>query len=171
MRIIAGTYGGRKLISPDGKVRPMRDRVRESLFNIIPWEGNFLDMFAGTGAVGIEAISRGFSHTRFVELNGKTLSTLKKNIEILGIPNGSYEIVRGNVFYLFKDIEESPMYDIIFCGTPFIEDMYPKVFALGLEKLLRESGILIIQTESTFIPPESWETRCYGKDALHFYRR
>ena len=169
MRINSGIYKGRRLLSPNDRVRPMRSSLRESLFNIIPCEGKFMDVFSGTGAVGIEALSRGFDFTRFVELNGRNVSDIKKNLINIDVPKDDYIVNKGNVLYIFKDIQESPDYDVIFCGTPYIESMYPKVFALGFEKLLKPNSLLIIQTERYFKPPEPWETRIYGKDALHFF--
>ncbi len=168
MRIIAGEYGGRKLISPGGKVRPMRDMVREALFNIIPCEGRFMDMFAGSGAVGLEALSRGFDFVHFVEISGKNVSLIKQNLDLLRVPEDEYRMQRGNAFFIFKDIEPTPEFDVIFCGTPYITDVYPKVFKLGLEQLLKPDGILIIQTDAEYDPPSGWEKRVFGKDALHF---
>src|SRR5262245_18115552 len=105
MRVIAGTYRRRPIQSLHGEhIRPTADRLRESLFNVL-CGGNlealagtsWFDLFAGTGAVGIEAISRGAGHVTFVESSAEAARLIEKNLSSLGIRNG-YELLRLEVF-------------------------------------------------------------------------
>jgi 16S rRNA (guanine(966)-N(2))-methyltransferase RsmD len=109
MRIIAGTYGSRRLEAPPGlNTRPTSDRLRETLFNVlasrinlaggIGWGGGaaFLDLYAGSGAVGLEALSRGVAHVSFVERSQVALKVLRRNLELLGIESG-FSVYAENV--------------------------------------------------------------------------
>jgi 16S rRNA (guanine966-N2)-methyltransferase len=96
MRIIAGAYKGRNLKSPPSlKVRPTSDRLRETLFNVIApliEEARFLDLCAGSGAVGIEAISRGASHVTFVDRSRRMCKLIEANVELCRMPEEQFEI-------------------------------------------------------------------------------
>src|SRR5687768_10921450 len=98
MRIIAGLYKGRILKSqPDGKTRPTSDRLRDTLFNVLaPYIGEetrFLDLCAGTGAIGIEALSRGAAFVTFVDRSKKACALIEENLDKLGIPEKSTDIL------------------------------------------------------------------------------
>ena len=97
MRIIAGSARGRKLFTPEGiDVRPTTDKVKESLFNIIQFEipgARVLDLFAGTGQLGLEALSRGAAEAVFVDASGKSLATVKKNAALCGFSMGGIGVI------------------------------------------------------------------------------
>ena len=98
MRVISGLYGGRVLKSPpDGKTRPTSDRLRETLFNIlspvITEETRFLDLCAGTGAIGIEAVSRGAAFVTFVDKSRKACALIEENLDLLDVPEEETEII------------------------------------------------------------------------------
>ena len=107
MRIIAGSARGTKLISPPGmQTRPMVDRVKQALFNIVSEEvpgSNVLDLFAGSGALGLEALSRGAGFCHFVEKNPETQQVLRKNIAKTGFEKQS-KVLLQDAFYLFKQL-------------------------------------------------------------------
>src|SRR5262252_5394891 len=92
MRVIAGKYRSRRLLTPPGvQTRPTSDRLRETLFNVVAAsvpDSIWLDVFAGTGAVGIEALSRGARSVYFVESSGRAVQTIRKNLAALGITHG-----------------------------------------------------------------------------------
>lgn len=103
MRIVAGTARGRSLVAPDGDTtRPTSDRVREAVFNALfslddPVDGaQVVDLFAGTGALGLEAISRGAAHVTFVERDGRALAALERNVRGTGAPREAVEVVRAD---------------------------------------------------------------------------
>ena len=105
MRIIAGAYKGRNLKSPPSlNVRPTSDRLRETLFNVIApliEDARFLDLCAGSGAVGIEAISRGASHVTFVDRSRRMCKLIEANVELCRIPEEQFEIYRSEANEFF----------------------------------------------------------------------
>ena len=127
MRVIAGEYGGRILKAPEGSVtRPTTDRVRESLMSALTsalgsWEGlTVLDAFAGSGALGIEALSRGADYVLFCEQDVKVLRVLQKNLETLGIPKGAYTLWRGDTFFLASATASFVnAFDVVFLDPPY----------------------------------------------------
>ncbi|HXF42958.1 MAG TPA: 16S rRNA (guanine(966)-N(2))-methyltransferase RsmD, partial [Pyrinomonadaceae bacterium] len=127
MRIIAGEYGGRVLKSPPGnKTRPTSDKLRETLFNILSGrtEGaRFLDLCAGTGAVGIEAISRGADFVTFVDRSRKACALIEENLDLLAVPEEMTEILSITAEnFTSKKVEQS--YDIIYYDPPYSEDYH-----------------------------------------------
>src|SRR3974390_1898218 len=121
MRVIAGKYRRRPLRSLRGvEIRPTADRLRETLFNVLTagnpeaLEGSsWLDLFAGTGAVGIEALSRGAGKVRFVESGAPAVELIRKNLESLGIRSG-FEIVQGNVVKSLRRMESGGAVEFVF---------------------------------------------------------
>jgi 16S rRNA (guanine966-N2)-methyltransferase len=150
VRVVAGIYGGRTLKAPRGQgVRPTADRVREALFSILgPLDGlRALDLFAGTGALGIEALSRGASTATFVELDRYACKVINANLDSLDF--------RGTV--LQQDAvravtSERRTYDLILCDPPYGYD-HAKV-APHLARLLNEDGVLVYESSGREDPPE-----------------
>src|SRR5688572_29759392 len=128
MRIIAGKYRGRHLKRPpSAQTRPTSDRLRETLFNVLAprVEGaRFLDLCAGTGAVGIEALSRGAEHVTFVDQSRKMCSLVEANTSALGIVEKEFEIVNADASaYLLRHAKkERERFDIIFFDPPYATD-------------------------------------------------
>ncbi len=125
MRVISGKYKGHHLVpfSAD-HIRPTTDRVKESLFNMIQnhLEGaRVLDLFSGTGNLGIEALSRGASSIHFVEKNRKSILILEKNLEKLKVSE-PFQIVQKDVLSFLKSYQGEP-FDLIFADPPFTEEM------------------------------------------------
>ncbi len=123
MRVIAGSAKGRALDAPrGGATRPATDRIRESLFAILDpvLEGaRVLDLFAGVGTLGIEALSRGAARVTFVERSADALTALRKNVATTGLGERS-EIVAANVLAFFDESIAGP-YDLVFCDPPFAD--------------------------------------------------
>lgn len=126
MRIIAGKYRGHQLVAFDADhIRPTTDRVKETLFNKLQFEidgARVVDLFCGTGNLGIEALSRGAQFCTFVEKNPKSLVITRKNFEKLRVPASDYKIVNMDVLAYLKSYEGEP-FDIIFADPPFTEKM------------------------------------------------
>jgi 16S rRNA (guanine(966)-N(2))-methyltransferase RsmD len=121
MRVIAGRFGGRRLAAPPGTgTRPTSDRVREALFSILGGrvaEARVLDLFAGSGALGLEALSRGAAAVTFVERAPAALRVLRANVEALG---AEAEIVRADALkWLRAASDGAPQYDLVFLDPPY----------------------------------------------------
>ena len=149
MRVISGKARGRKLISPEGLLtRPTTDRVKESIFNIIsPYipAQRVLDLFAGSGALGIEALSRGSAHCTFVEANKSAMATVKKNIELTRAEDAA-STVFGDALSFLNNC--TGVFDVIFLDPPYSTGLLEKAVRLIKEKnLLAEGGIILCESE------------------------
>jgi len=181
LRVIAGTAKGRKLRSvPGDTTRPITDRVKEALFNIIAGDvldSNWWDVFAGTGAVGIEALSRGASFVRFSDLNRAPIETIKSNVEHCGFKSQA-EIRRGDAFTLLASSPDRK-FEYIYIAPPQYQEMWAKALELADEYIdwLSEDGWLIAQINPKEYKSlalenlEEFEQRRYGSTLLVFYER
>ncbi|MBV9406626.1 MAG: 16S rRNA (guanine(966)-N(2))-methyltransferase RsmD [Acidobacteriaceae bacterium] len=172
MRVIAGRFRSRKLKTVPGiAVRPTPDRLRESLFNVLAprIEGAvFLDAYAGTGAVGIEALSRGAKHVIFIERSGKAMEVLRENLRALGVEK-EVTVVRGSAAVLLPNYPE----DIAFVDPPYEEG---QEYVDALEALSRSGCRLAIAQHASRIALETrygelTKTRVLkqGDNSLSFY--
>jgi 16S rRNA (guanine(966)-N(2))-methyltransferase RsmD len=150
MRIIAGMYRSRTLQAPTGlATRPTSDRLRETLFNVLASriEGaNFLDLYAGSGAVGIEALSRGAAHVEFVERSDVAIRALRANLTRLGIA-GQFKIHAASVAAVMRKLKAGTAFDVVFLDPPYdaVEE-YASVLGLlgGAASLLLKRAALVI---------------------------
>ncbi|PKM82591.1 MAG: 16S rRNA (guanine(966)-N(2))-methyltransferase RsmD [Firmicutes bacterium HGW-Firmicutes-14] len=181
MRVITGIAKGRRLRSLKGmETRPTLDRIKESLFNIIgsllPGT-NFLDLFAGTGAIGIEAISRGANKAVFVEKNHRAVRVIKENLELTGLADRA-EIYCSDVDRALETIAEGKQkFDIIFLDPPYKKDRAAAALKkLNEIKVSTQGGLVIVESGRTdVLPREEGIFRLirqekYGDTVLSFYR-
>ncbi|MGB8510828.1 MAG: 16S rRNA (guanine(966)-N(2))-methyltransferase RsmD [Pyrinomonadaceae bacterium] len=192
MRIITGLYRGRVLKSPPAMaIRPTSDRMRETLFNVIaPRVGGsrFLDLCAGTGAIGIEALSRGASFVTFVDRVHKSCGLVEANLDLCGVPEELTEVVKSDAAeYLRRtaggDGKDwrggAEPWDIAFFDPPYSTDYLPvlKIFGEHTAALLREGGILVVEHHHKNILRDEfggirrWRILKQGDSALSFYER
>ncbi len=176
MRIVAGNSKGRKLIVPKGRsVRPTTDRVREALFSSLGTlvsDARVLDLFAGTGALGLEALSRGAASVVFVERDAKVRAVLERNIHALDFEVNS-RLISGDSRSALKILaREGAVFDLVFLDPPYSEALLPATLE-GLEKgsLLVASSRIIAEHARGDIPllPNSLRlttTRRYGDTEL-----
>jgi 16S rRNA (guanine(966)-N(2))-methyltransferase RsmD len=187
MRIISGQYRRRLLQSlPGTDVRPTADRLRETLFNVL-CAGNpdalagsvWLDLYAGTGAVGIEALSRGARMVQFVESSKPAAELIGANLKSLGIKSG-FKVLKADVGRALAQLEGSGMMaDFVFLDPPYrMQEEYQRTLqALAKSKLLYSAGIVIAEHEKRFDPGEAFATLTrfrkivQGDAGLSFYRR
>jgi 16S rRNA (guanine966-N2)-methyltransferase len=170
MRIIAGAYKGRNLKSPPSmQVRPTSDRLRETLFNIIApriEDARFLDLCAGSGAVGIEALSRGARHVTFVDRSRKSCQLIESNVALCRIPEEQYKIYQTTAEEFLRDASEQ--WDIVFFDPPYKEDYLPTLRLLN-------NGLIIVEHHHKNPLPETIGTLVrtrilkQGDSALSFY--
>lgn len=158
MRVIAGKRRGTKLESPkDRSVRPTTDRIKEDIFNIIsPYvlDAVFLDLFAGSGAMGIEALSRGAERSVFVDRSGKSLSLVKRNIKKTGFEDSS-EVRKMSAENYLANTSES--FDIIFLDPPYAYENLKNIIENIIKyDILKDDGILIVEHDKN-IPLEKNE--------------
>jgi 16S rRNA (guanine966-N2)-methyltransferase len=178
MRIIAGLYKGRNLKSPPSMhVRPTSDRLRETLFNIIApriQETRFLDLCAGSGAVGIEALSRGASHATFVDRSRRSCKLIEANVELCRISEEQQVIYCSETNEFLRQAEES--WDIIYFDPPYKDDYLKTLELVGSGKLLNDEGLLIVEHHHKNALPETIghldRTRIVkqGDSVLSFYQ-
>jgi 16S rRNA (guanine966-N2)-methyltransferase len=123
VRIVAGEYGGRRIAAPKGtRTRPTSDRVREALFSALgPLEGlAVLDLFAGSGALGLEALSRGAAHATFVDSAGPAAAAVRANLEALGIAAERWEVRRRDARAFVRTAREAGrQYDLVLLDPPY----------------------------------------------------
>jgi 16S rRNA (guanine(966)-N(2))-methyltransferase RsmD len=186
MRVIAGKYRSRPLRSVPGMdVRPTSDRLRETLFNILTagnpaaLEGSvWLDLFAGTGAVGIEALSRGAKQVYFVEHSSPAAEAIRSNLKSLGIGNG-FNILQEELPRAFWRMERQRVAaDVVFVDPPYrMQDAYKKTLtALADSSLVWAMSVVIAEHEKRFDPGEEFgplrrfRHLVQGDAALSFYR-
>ena len=181
VRVIGGIYRGRRLGSVDGsRVRPTSDRLRETLFNILApriADSRFLDICAGSGAVGIEALSRGASHATFIEKSRHACSVIEDNLAALGIAD--MNILHRDALAALRRLGENQLeFDIVFLDPPYASEIYEKVMeTLGSTDLVAEGGIVVVEHRAKLPPQEEYgELRMYrhvkqGESALAFYGR
>ena len=175
LRIIGGKWRSRKIGFPDlPSLRPTSDRIRETLFN---WMSAYiinascLDLFAGSGALGFEALSRGASHVTFVDHSRGVAEALKKNVKILHTTNA--EVICGDFMKVIPSLIRIS-YDIVFLDPPFYKNLLKKA-ALGLKekKLLALDAFIYVETErnlKSLIVPENWKIYRAGKTSVLSYR-
>ena len=185
MRITGGEFGGRNLKVPKSdEIRPTQDRVREALFNIIQCEiggADFLDLFAGSGAVGLEALSRGAKSATFVEQSRRHLAVLNENVDLLCRPRPSIStsLVSADVYRWIASYS-GPGFSIGFADPPYAlgeEKGYASVLAtLAAHGVIRVEGLFIAEMTAVQKAEETpgWELlrdRTYGKTRICIWRR
>jgi 16S rRNA (guanine(966)-N(2))-methyltransferase RsmD len=187
MRVIAGKYRSRPLRSlPGMDLRPTADRLRETLFDVLTagnpaaLEGSvWLDLYAGTGAVGIEALSRGAARVYFVECSPKAAHIIRQNLKSLDV-NSGFQVVNQEVERSFKTVEASDaLAHYVFLDPPYrLEGQYSK--ALGLlatSSLVQPETIIVAEHPKKFEPGETYgvlqryRKLAQGDAALSFYRK
>ena len=172
IRVVGGDLGGRRLETPSGRgTRPTADRVREAWFSAIGERlagAHIVDLFAGSGALGIEALSRGAESAVFVENDRHALSALRGNIENLGL-GGRATIIRGDVYRVIADPElRGKPFDLAFADPPYGMGAASKLVEVWLETPF--AGMLCVEhsrAELAGLQPD-W-TRAYGDTELSFF--
>ena len=181
MRVIAGNYRGRTLRSPPSmQVRPTSDRLRETLFNILAprIEGTrFLDLCAGSCAVGIEALSRGAAHVTFVDRSRKMCGLIEANLDLCGVPEDETEVVMSEAaeFLRRAATRGEQKWDIAFFDPPYATDYLPVLSAFGTGALLNEDGLLVVEhhhkneLKDAVGGTRRWRILKQGDSCLSFY--
>jgi 16S rRNA (guanine(966)-N(2))-methyltransferase RsmD len=185
MRVGTGEAKGRKLKSPKTiGTRPITARVKTALFDILAGdveEVRLLDLFGGTGSVGIEALSRGAAHATFIEMNYKIVKLIRENLALTGMSDRA-DVIQGDAFKFLQAQAANPTrtYDMVYVAPPQYEELAAK--ALGIletSPLVAEDGLVIVQIHPKERPSvaaiacerlELCDERRYGSTLLMFYR-
>ncbi len=182
LRVISGSARGLKLVSLEGmETRPTTDRVKENLFNIIsPYideDTKVLDLYAGSGALGIEALSRGAKSAVFCDRNDKSIEIIKTNIQKARVFDKS-EVFLGESELILKKLSHmNKKFDIIFLDPPYKNGIIPKILKeLEMGGVLEEKVIIVAETDIEDQLPDEIEAlivskkQIYGKTKLTFYK-
>ncbi len=153
MRVVSGELGGRRLVTPDGDdTRPTSERVREAIFNSLFSldaidDARVLDAFAGSGALGIEALSRGASHTTFVESGRDALAAVRENVATLGLEAQS-RVAPGDAL---AHLQRGDAYDLVLLDPPYGFDAWPELLAA-----VPDGAVVVIESGREVPVPDSW---------------
>ena len=180
MRIIGGSFRGRRLTVADvPALRPTTDRVRESIFNILAHRVDFegirvLDLFAGSGALGIEALSRGAGSALFVEQNRRATTAIKGNLDVFGVGGESRVILRDAMRYL-RSFKGDEKFDLIFADPPYRAPVFNELLP-AVQPLLTDHGLFVLErsAEIRIVEPRTLTTvleRRVGGTVIGLYTR
>ena len=176
MRIIAGERKGHTIFAPRGReTRPTSDRVRENVFNIVaPWinGARVLDLYAGSGAMGLEALSRGSANAVFVESDPDAVRAIERNLDKLRL-TGATVLRLGATTALAQETTAGRKYDLVFVDPPYAMTSFDSL-ARYLPRVLAEDGLLVLET-STRIEPELTPltvrtSRAYGSTRVTIFQ-
>lgn len=182
IRIIGGKYRSRLISMPKGvDMRPTQDKIREAIFNMLGDVSGMriLELFAGTGAFGIEAISRDAAHATFVDNNHRCTNTIESNLESLNIDRSSYDIIKADAVKMFSKREpDTAKYDIVFMDPPYYRELAKKcLINIDAYDILTRVGFLFIEHFKKDIMPTGLKTlvfyneRRYGDTVITIFRR
>ena len=182
MRVISGSARGTRLVElGDVEIRPTLDRVKESFFNLIGQgleERAFLDLFAGTGSMGIEALSRGAEKVFFVEKNPKAQALIKRNLEKCRMTDQitRWQLQKQGALQALSVLEEQgSRFDFIYVDPPFADDLYTSTL-LKLESVLKKDGWVIVEhfhkteLQENYGRLKSFKDRRLGDSCLSFFQ-
>jgi 16S rRNA (guanine966-N2)-methyltransferase len=175
MRIVGGTLGGRVIRAPSGAAtRPTSEKVREAVFNILPdvAGAEVLDLFAGSGALGIEALSRGAAHVTFVEQAKPALAVLRANLAALGVEDRATIAVGDAVAFAAR--RGGHAWRLVLVDPPYRSDL--AVRAVGALGDLAPDAVVVIEHDRRHVPPDALgsllrtDERRYGDTCVSFFR-
>lgn len=181
LRVIGGELKGKKLFSIKGlKIRPTSGRLRESIFNILfdhVVDSVVLDLFAGTGALGIEALSRGASFAIFIDNDKEAISTISKNIKVCGL-TGRIKIARIDITKnIIEFAHKLPAVSLVFMDPPYNKNLItPALINLSKSRILENNALLVIEHDLHETLPENisdytiTDQRRYGKTLVSFLK-
>lgn len=181
LRIISGSKRGFKLKRPKtSSIRPTQDRVKESLFNILGYidDSIVLDLFAGSGAIGIEFLSRGAKRCYFVDVLGESIKVIKKNLYNTELMDKAF-IFKQDAFDVIKKFSKKGLeFDYIYIDPPYSKSLEYKILKILCDvDIIKEDGIIIVEhsrknsLEDNIMFLQKIDSRNYGDKSLTFYKK
>jgi len=185
LRIISGSARGRRLLSPKNyRIRPTADRVKESLFNILAvllgsfTECRVLDIFAGTGSLGIEALSRGAAQAVFIDSHRESAALVATNLRLLGFTDRS-RVLESEALSALRSLEKrEATFSLVFIDPPYRQGLAEKVLEyLAASALIDDDALVVAEISSGELLPTAFgalrefDRRVYGDTAIAFFRR
>lgn len=173
-RIISGRFGGLYIFNPKHQIRPTTGKVKEYIFNVLQNLERYyvLDLFCGTGAIGIEAYSRGAKHVTFVDKHPKSIQLTRENLNSIKADPDDWLCIKTNVLKYFYKLEKT--YDLILADPPYDLELKPEFFIQCREHLNPE-GLLVLEYSSRLEPDfGEWEAekiKKMGDTCVYFFRK
>lgn len=183
MRIVAGEFGGRNLVAPKGRgVRPTLEKVREAVFDSIGpriREARVLDLFAGSGAYGLESLSRGAAHATFVDISPRSLESVRENLAKLGIPAARWTVMTAEAAEVVARFAKAgTAFDFVFVDPPYEGDFYEEsLLGLSVGKVVVPGGTVVAEHSKRVSLSVVYgelrldKERRYGETCIGYYRR
>lgn len=175
MRVVAGSHRGRPIVAPEGKAtRPTTDRVREAAFNALVSLGAIddavvADLFAGSGALGIEALSRGARSCTFIERDRDALRAVRANVDTLGLGDRS-TVIASDVFAGISTLRDV---DLVVADPPYGFDAWERLLA-ALEPILAADAVVVLESDRPVVLPAGWDelrVKRYSRTWVAFVQR
>jgi 16S rRNA (guanine966-N2)-methyltransferase len=173
-RIISGRYGGLYIANPKHNIRPTTGKVKEYIFNVLQnLEGHcVIDLFCGTGALGIEALSRYAEHVRFVDMNSRSIQLTKTNLQSIKAPADSWTCIKGNALNYFD--RDKDLYDLILADPPYDLELPLRFFEACREHLKPGGRVILEYSSRGKVGPGSWEparVKKMGDTTIYFFQK
>jgi 16S rRNA (guanine966-N2)-methyltransferase len=179
VRIVAGSFGGRVIRAPHGAAtRPTSEKVREAVFSILPdvTGARVLDLFAGSGALGLEALSRGAAHATFVDSARPALAAVRANLAALGIAEDRAAVLAGDAVALAARHVPAAPWDLVLVDPPYRSDLAERAVGAIPPAHLAPGAAIVIEHDRRNAPPDAigsllrTDQRRYGDTFVSFYR-
>jgi 16S rRNA (guanine(966)-N(2))-methyltransferase RsmD len=181
MRVITGKYRGRKLTAPKGKeIRPTTDKVKEALFSIIAEhvaDADCVDLFGGTGSLGIEALSRGAQTCKFYDRSIEAVRVIKENLRAVGATHDEAPVLIADFRVVLRGLGKQSV-DILFADPPYALGIYDELMKLLLTyDIMKPEGIVVLESAESGGPAEAYEgfaaykKKRYGKTDITIFER
>lgn len=179
VRVVAGSARGRRLVAPDGAdVRPTKDRVREATCNALGSLGviegaRVLDLFAGSGALGIEALSRGAAAVTFVEPDRAARRAIVVNLDATGFSGADGVLVADSAAEGHLRVADDDSVDLVFADPPYRFDAWEDLFS-SLDRVVAHGGVVVVESDRPVAPPLQWDvfrSKRYGSTVVTIFIR
>lgn len=182
MKVTTGSARGKILLAPQGMhTRPITDKIKQAIFSSIQFKvpnSQFLDLFAGSGSMSCEALSRGAKHAILVDNDNEAIKIINQNLTNCHFDKNSFQVYQNDVFNVINNLANKQQFDIIYLDPPFtVESIFiPVMQAVDQANLLKDNGVLMIRSHVDKKLPEQFtnliktKEKKYGISMVHYYK-